>query len=191
MSKFKWIAQDKDGSIYKYYSRPNESSTVFIPKGDEDYESVQWRIEGLTKYDWKDSLINLETHDYKINDGILTRITRKTELDKLIANVKKIDKKAAKWMNNNRYKLEDINYLSFCFDWDICEKYDWLYIHDELIKLEQDPEPAKETLKYRVGLCYLDREKYLAFATNQEHADLAEKNPEFVRWVADWIEVEV
>ena len=82
MSKFKWIAQDKDGSIYKYYSRPNESSTVFIPKGDEDYESVQWRIEGLTKYDWKDSLINLETHDYKIVDGILIRVDKEDKQQK-------------------------------------------------------------------------------------------------------------
>jgi len=81
-TKWNWIAQDKDGSIYKYDSRPNESSTVFIPKGDEDYESVQWRIEGLTKYDWKDSLINLETHDYKIVDGILIRVDKEDKQQK-------------------------------------------------------------------------------------------------------------
>ena len=81
-TKWKWIAQDKDGKIYKYDSRPNESSTVFIPKGDEDYESVQWRIEGLTKYDWKDSLINLETHDYKIVDGILIRVDKEDKQQK-------------------------------------------------------------------------------------------------------------
>ena len=82
-TKWNWIAQDKDGKIYKYDSRPNESSTIFIPKGDEDYESVQWKIEGLTKYDWKESLydwkeslINLETHDYKIVDGILIRVDK-------------------------------------------------------------------------------------------------------------------
>jgi hypothetical protein len=65
-------------------------------------------------------------------------------------------------------------------------------IHDELIKLEQDQEPAKETLKYRVGFYfYNDDAKHLFLVTNQEHADLEEKNPGFVRWVADWIEVEV
>ena len=80
--KWNWIAQDKDGSIYKYDSRPNESSTVFIPKGDEDYESVQWRIEGLTKYDWKESLINLETHDYKIVDGILIKVDKEDKQQK-------------------------------------------------------------------------------------------------------------
>ena len=81
-TKWNWIAQDKDGKIYKYDSRPNESSTVFIPKGDEDYESVQWRIEGLTKYDWKDSLINLETHDYKIVDGILIKVDKQDKQQK-------------------------------------------------------------------------------------------------------------
>ena len=33
--------------------------------------------------------------------------------------------------------------------------------------------------------------KHLFFVTNQEHADLEEKNPGFVRWVTDWIEVKV
>ena len=88
-TKWNWIAQDKDGKIYKYDSRPNESSTIFIPKGDEDYESVQWKIEGLTKYDWKESLydwkeslINLETHDYKIVDGILIRVDKEDKQQK-------------------------------------------------------------------------------------------------------------
>ncbi len=75
-TRWKWIAQDKDGKIYKYDSKPNAWSTVFIPKGDEDYESVQCKIEGLTKHDWKESLINLETHDYKIVDGILIKIDK-------------------------------------------------------------------------------------------------------------------
>jgi len=75
-TKWKWIAQDKDGKIYKYDSRPNELSTVFMPKGDEVCELVQIQIEDLTKYDWKESLINLETHDYKIIDGILIRVDK-------------------------------------------------------------------------------------------------------------------
>ena len=81
-TKWKWVAQDKDGKIYKYDSRPNESSTIFIPKGDEDYESVQKGIEGLTKCDWKESLINLETHDYKIVDGILIRVDKEDKQQK-------------------------------------------------------------------------------------------------------------
>jgi len=187
MSKWKWIAQDKDGDIFFYDEEPLLMPFGFISGGKD------LKLVGKCKKNQihEETLINLKTEDYEINDGILTRIPRKTELDKLIANVKKINKKAAKWMNKNRNKLSNTYDLEVCFDWDICEKYDWLYIHDELIKLEQDPEPAKETLKYRVGLCYLDREKYLAFATNQEHADLAQRNTCFARWLTDWIEVEV
>ena len=47
-----------------------------MTKGYEVYELVQKEIEGLTEYDWKDSLINLETHDYKIVDGILIRVDK-------------------------------------------------------------------------------------------------------------------
>ena len=186
MSKWKWIAQDKDGDTFFYDEEPSLMPFGFIPNG-EDLKLVK---KGKQNKIPKETLINLETEDYEINDGILTRIPRKTKLDKLIANVKKINKKASKWMNKNRNKLSNTYYLDRCFYWDICEKHDWCYIHDELIKLEQDPEPAKETLKYRVGLYYFDHEKYLSFATNQEHADLAETNPDFARWLTDWIEVE-
>ena len=80
--KWKWIAQDEDGKIYKYDSRPNELSTVFMPKGDEVCELVHGQIEDLTKYDWKESLINLETHDYKIMDGILIKVDKQDKQQK-------------------------------------------------------------------------------------------------------------
>ena len=81
-TKWKWIAQDKDGKIYKYDSRPNEWSAVFMPQKDDQCELVQKEIEGLTKYDWKESLINLETHDYKIIDGILIRMDKEDKQQK-------------------------------------------------------------------------------------------------------------
>ena len=186
MSKWKFIAQDKDGDILFYDAKPSlMQSWIFFPNG-EDLKLVE---KGKPNPNFKETLINLETEDYEINDGILTRIPRKSKLDKLIDNVKKIDKKAAKWMNKNRCKLEDVYYIYACFDWDDCEKYDWLYIHDELIKLEQDP--AKEKLKYRVGLYIDDGKKYLSLATNAENNSLYEKGPGFVRWLTDWIEVKV
>ena len=188
MSKWKWIAQDKDGKIHKYdHYLPNPYSEEFMTP--DLFKRV---CKGQPNPNFKETLINLETEDYEINDGILTRIPRKTKLDKLIANVKKIDKKAAKWMNKNRYKLKDTYDLASCFGWYICEKHDWCYIYDELACLEPYPEPAKETLKYRVGFYfYNDDAKHLFFVTNQEYADLEEKNPGFVRWLTDWIEVEV
>ena len=75
-TKWNWIAQDKDGKIYKYDSRPSEWSAVFMPQGGDQCELIQRSIEGLTKHDWKESLINLETHDYKIVDGILIRMDK-------------------------------------------------------------------------------------------------------------------
>ena len=187
MSKWKWIAQDKDGKIHKYdHYLPNPYSEEFMTP--DLFKRV---CKGQPNPNFKETLINLETEDYEINDGILTRIPRKTELDKLIANVKKINKKAAKWMNKNRNKLSNTYDLDVCFDWDICEKHDWCYIYDELIKLEQDPEPAKETLKYRVALYNRGGTNFLMFSITQDDADLSEKYHLFVRWLTDWIEVEV
>lgn len=71
--KWNWIAQDKDGSIGKYSTLPDLRSMGWYA---EVCELVQKEIEGLTKYDWKDSLINLETHDYKIIDGILIKVDK-------------------------------------------------------------------------------------------------------------------
>lgn len=80
--KWNWIAQDKDGRIYKYDSRPNELSDVFMPQEYKVCELVQGQIEGLTKYDWEESLINLETHDYKIMDGILIKVDKEDKQQK-------------------------------------------------------------------------------------------------------------
>jgi len=186
MSKWKWIAQDKDGDTFFYDEEPLLMSFGFIPNGED------LKLVGKCKQNQihEETLINLKTEDYEINDGILTRIPRKTKLDKLIANVKKIDKKAAKWMNKNRHKLSDVDYLPYCFVWASCNKYDWDNIHDELIKLEPEQEPAKETLKYRVFMYMVDDYKYLSLATNTKNNSLYEKNPSFVRWLTDWIEVE-
>ena len=187
MSKWKWIAQDKNGDTFFYDEEPLLMPFGFIPNG-EDLKLVG---KGKPNQIHEETLINLKTEDYEINDGILTRIPRKTELDKLIADVKNIDKKASKWMNKNRCKLEDVYDLDVCFDWDICEKYDWCYIHDELIKLEQEPEPAKETLKYRVALYNRRGTNFLMFSITQDDSESSEKYHLFVRWLTDWIEVKV
>ena len=75
-TKWNWIAQDKNGKIYKYDSRPSEWSAVFMPQKDDQCELIQGEIDGLNKLNWKESLINLETHDYKIMDGILIKVDK-------------------------------------------------------------------------------------------------------------------
>ncbi len=77
--KWNWIAQDKDGAIGRYSVFPELRSRGWYA---EVCELVQKEIEGLTKYDWKDSLINLETHDYKIMDGILIKVDKQDKQQK-------------------------------------------------------------------------------------------------------------
>ena len=83
-TKCNWIAQDKNGAIYKYRGMPDVSHfyNVFVRKFGEYYESVQWKINGFERLNWKDSLINLETHDYKIVDGILIRVDKEDKQQK-------------------------------------------------------------------------------------------------------------
>jgi hypothetical protein len=186
MSKWKWIAQDRVGGVFFYDKEPTFDNWAFINDG----RWIEKIKTGKPNPNFKDTLINLETEDYEINDGILTRIPRKTKLDKLIANVKKIDKKAAKWMNKNRHKLDDVENLDCCFDWDDYPKHDWCDIYKKLKEPEQ--QPAKETLKYRVALCAGGISKYLMFAKTQEDVETIEHQHEVIRWLTGgWIEVEV
>jgi len=183
MTKWKWIAQDCNGNIYKYESEPRCGEFVFFCDGRD------MKLIKVGKPNQNFTLINLETEDYEIVDGILTRIPRKTELDVLIEDVKKINKKAAKWMNKNRYKLDDTAMLDYCFDWDDYPKHDWCDIYEKLEEMEEQ-QPAKETLKYRVAEFKCEDEKYLVFAQDESYAVLIEKHHEFKGWLSDWIEVE-
>lgn len=188
MSKWKWIAQDADGKVHKYdHYFPDHDNEEFITPGL--FKKV---LKCKQNPNFKETLINLETEDYEINDGILTRIPRKNKLDKLIANVKNIDKKAAKWINKNRYKLGDTYRLDCCFTWDGTKQGHmyWSDISDKLEEIEEQ-EPAKETLKYRVGLCAGGVSKYLMFAKTQECVETIESQHEVIRWLTDWTEVEV
>ena len=75
-TKWKWIAQDKDCKICEYNSKPFLLSTVFMPQKYEVCKMIQGSIEAREIDGWKDSLINLETHDYKIVDGILIKVDK-------------------------------------------------------------------------------------------------------------------
>lgn len=82
MSNIKWkfIAQDKDGSIGKYSGFPDLRKKGWYAE-DNEFTLIEmgfaYEVNG-----WKESLINLETHDYKIIDGILIRVDKEYKQQK-------------------------------------------------------------------------------------------------------------
>jgi len=69
--KYRWIAQDSDGSVYKYKEKPEEGITIF--HGAEDKPIIDQEINVPN---WRESLIDRKKHDYKIEDGILIRVDK-------------------------------------------------------------------------------------------------------------------
>lgn len=182
MSKWKWIAQDDCGTICKYIGKPRNGITMF--------SGIQKSIKnGKENPNWQDTLINLKTEDYEIVDGILKRSPRKTELDKLIARVKLIDKKAAKWINKNRHKCDDSDYLCEAMPrFENC-KYGIAFWCDIASKL--DDQQPKQTVRYRVSLHKNGDKYYTHNSNNEDEEESFSSYSTFVKWKTDWIEVEV
>lgn len=80
-TKWKWIAQDKDGAIGKYSLLPELSKRGWYYEEENEFTLIEmgfsYEVNG-----WKESLINLETHDYKIIDGILIRVDKEDKQQK-------------------------------------------------------------------------------------------------------------
>ena len=53
-----------------------------MPQGDEVCELTHRAVDRFERRDWKESLINLETHDYKIVDGILIKVDKEENQQK-------------------------------------------------------------------------------------------------------------
>ncbi len=73
-TKWNWIAQDKDGSIGKYSILPDLRNRGWYAEENEFAlidMGFSYEVNG-----WKESLINLETHDYEISKGILIRVDK-------------------------------------------------------------------------------------------------------------------
>lgn len=64
---YRWVAQDARGEIWKFQLEPTANT---IHNGFYTGEFVE---KGKPNPDWRDSLIDLETEDYEIVDGILIR----------------------------------------------------------------------------------------------------------------------
>lgn len=187
MSKWKWIAQDADGIICKYFTEPKLKEKGFKPRPSDGF--IPGFI-GCKSELWRDSLINLKTEDYEIVDGILKRLPRKTKLDELIERVKLIDKKAAKWINKNRHLCKDTNEIDGIFYWgNAPQGFDyWSGIDD---KLNEQPTPPKQTVRYRVSLHSDKNGHYPKIASNPEDEMALSAYVGFKEWLTDWIEVEV
>jgi len=78
--KWNWIAQDKDGAIGKYSVFPDLRKKGWYAEENEFTiieSGFSYHVNG-----WEGSLINLETHDYKIVDGILIRVDKQDKQQK-------------------------------------------------------------------------------------------------------------
>ena len=72
--KWKWIAQDKDGCICKYSIFPDLRKNGWYAEENEFTVIEMGFVKEING--WKESLINLETHDYEISKGILIRVDK-------------------------------------------------------------------------------------------------------------------
>ena len=73
-TKWNWIAQDKDGSIGKYSVLPDLRKKGWYAEENEFTVIEMGFVKEING--WKESLINLETHDYEISKGILIRVDK-------------------------------------------------------------------------------------------------------------------
>lgn len=69
---YKWIAQDMDGAIWFFNTKPELELAfdAFYAESDSDSKRAG---TGKENPNWRDSLIDLEKEDYEIVDGILER----------------------------------------------------------------------------------------------------------------------
>lgn len=93
MSDFKWVAQDKNGLVYVYGLKhvpdtelsPDDKPTADVERGqwwtgisDDSNLFNMFLVKGKPNENWEDSLINLETDNFSVTNGILEKITRET-----------------------------------------------------------------------------------------------------------------
>ena len=98
-TKWKWIAQDKDGAICKYSTLPDLRQKGWYAEENEFTIIEMGFVKEING--WKESLINLETHDYKIVDGVLIKVDKE---DKQQDITETIAEKAKKIVYGDREK---------------------------------------------------------------------------------------
>ena len=92
-TKWKWIAQDADGRTFFY----DEEPLIKMPFGFMPNGQLKLVAKGKPNQNFRETLINLETHDYKIVDGILIRVDKEDNKSQAVKhahykrNVKHLD----------------------------------------------------------------------------------------------------
>jgi len=97
---FKYITQDMDGGVYVYKEIPNPGKEFWI--GEECFE-VDLLSYDKEINDWKKRIVNLETHWFKIEDGLLIQTNKRSHADL-----------AVKYFLDNSVEVE---YLNKCKEW--------------------------------------------------------------------------
>lgn len=163
-AKWEWIAQDQNGCIAKYAEKPDKNDAEWFKMPHELVQGVyNWHVD-----EWEQSIINLETHDYKIEDGILIRVDR---------------------VNQKRHKHADLM-IAYANDMTLKIQYKdgnmWFDIGDPAFhkNIEYRIKPKNKTVRFRNYLAYGD-EVYVSF----DESDT--KNNGFIKWIGDWQELEI
>lgn len=95
--KYKWIAQDADGSIWFFNTKPEpeRAFSAFYSEGNSENKKVE---AGKPNPNWRNSLIDLEKYQYSIIDGILlhgdikkVRLTDTELLDAIMEHELRVD----------------------------------------------------------------------------------------------------
>lgn len=166
-----WIAQDEDGVIYKYLLKPVKEFGCWY--ADLNNEECEFISNGKENPNWHKSRINLAEHDYEIIDGILTKkekTMRHKHADFIHA-----------WADGAEIEFKDFTGL-----WIETTEPSWRDETEYRIK----PKTRKAYVRVFVSV-NPDGGQYTSSCHGKECAESVESSSQFVRWVGDWIEVEL
>lgn len=80
--KWNYVTQDYDGEITLHDKKPRPHNIYRFWLHEDIHEIIQTRSKCVFLIpDWQDKLIDLSTHSYKIEDGILIQTEKKKESD--------------------------------------------------------------------------------------------------------------
>jgi len=179
---YKWIAQDKDGQIVKFseepFTDPNSWWNRLTPHQVVSDSHV--KVEN-----WKSSLINLETHDYKIEDGILKQVELQQgdkDVRAMKAHLQNINKSQPSTTTPCKYAdvfIEAANDKTKVLQ--VKKGEVWMDVpvgqHEYRIK------PENKVIKYRNYITKQGNVKAMNYDDDRDN--------DWMQWIGDWQNVEI